>query len=177
MIRPWNWIKWKVKIDNSLALSPPRTLNSKLTVVANTHFSEKAVTIFKRNRAEFSGLYFGVEIIPTERGSIYLEQQQACFKDRLRINHGMETGQLIYRGQLKLLFFYLAPFFKFNFSLFWGRSSKQFFSPTNWRLRFYSSHNVPKEHNPQRGQTCTVESIRSWTFWGEREGEEVVLLN
>lgn len=177
MIRPWNWIKWKVKIDNSLALSPPRTLNSKLTVVANTHFSEKAVTIFKRNRAEFSGLYFGVEIIPTERGSIYLEQQQACFKDRLRINHGMETGQLIYRGQLKLLFFYLAPFFKFNFSLFWGRSSKQFFSPTNWRLRFYSSHNVPKEHNPQRGQTCTVESICSWTFWGEREGEEVVLLN
>lgn len=111
-------------MDNSLALSPPRTLNSELTVVANTHFSEKAVTIFKRNRAEFSGLYFGVEIIPKERGSIYLEQQQARFKDRLRINHGMTTRQLIYRGQLKLLFFYSTPFFKLNFSFFWGRSSK-----------------------------------------------------
>lgn len=177
MIRPWNWIKWRVKTDNSLALSPPRTLNSKLTVAAKTHFSEKAVTIFKRNRSEFSGLYFEVEIIPIERGSIYLEQQQACFKDRLRINHGTATGPLIYRGQLKLLFFYFAPFFKLNFSLFWGRSSKQFFSPTSCRLRFYSPHNVPEEHNPQRGQTRTVESIRSWAFWREREGGRMVNLN
>ena len=98
-------------MDNSLALSPPGTLNSELTVVASTHFSEKAVTILTRNRAEFCGLYFGVEIIPKERGSIYLEQQQACFKDRLQINHGMTTRQLIYRGQLKLLFFYSAPIF------------------------------------------------------------------
>lgn len=68
-------------MDNFLAFSPPRPLNSELTVVANTHFSEKAVTIFKRNTAEISGLYFGAEIIPKQKGSIYLEQQQACFKD------------------------------------------------------------------------------------------------
>lgn len=109
-------------MDNSLALSPPRTLNSELTAVANTHFSEKAVTIFNWNGAEFSGLYFGVESFP-KREALYIWRSS---KPVSRTDYGLimawPQDSWYTEDSLNYCFSIRLHFFRLNFSLFWRRS-------------------------------------------------------